>query len=262
MKITTFSVAVAVVCIGFNPANAQTHANRLNRPTPAPTLVSGANQIPSSDSPTTAEINAIDNPFDFLDAPQPEHGLRTEASSPSDTSRSNSPASDPSSLPVVRHPRQGIVDAIVDHAALDGVMDASQSPVFWTQSAQTPNPVASILLREQCVQGLWDGYQAERARECAAMWAHLAGHQHCGNACGSCAAGGCQSGACAGPRNRYREACDSAPVGCSSCAINHATGQPAGPQVLPASRPMAPVPAAVVSAPRPNVAWQFTPLMR
>lgn len=237
MKKTLLCATVAFVCCGATSSFAQMRMLP-GQPTPAPRLA--AAQI------TEAEIAS---PFDSLaDELEPSDFFDD---SPLQESNSSEPASDPTSLNVSRPDGRNVVDTLVDYSTLSNVPDCSIVPVDWTQSARTPNPVAEILLRERCVNGLWDNYPAERAAECAHMYAKLNGHSRCGS--GACGVSGpcsvCAPAAtCAQPRNRYRERqplrshigkqCDSAPAcniapscdapaPCASggCASNIAPGQ-------------------------------------
>lgn len=244
MKITTFFATVVFVSCGLNSIYGQVQTLRgFGQPSPAPSLVSGQNSIPNAEETSSP---SLDNPFDYLDAAEPV-GLEDE-SSPSDQTqiapsvnidiapsidsefssedsvlvRSESaptqPSPDPHSIP---SGRPTLVDSILTQSSLEGVLDCTESPVDWSMGVRTPNPVASILLREQCVQGLWNGYDAQRAAECAAMWEKLYGHQRC-NYCVAPAP------ACTPktrPRNRYREraaGCDTQSGG-TPCASNSIT---------------------------------------
>ena len=246
MKKTLLCATVAFLCCGVNSSFAQMRMLP-GQPTPAPRLA--AAQI------TEAEIAS---PFDSLSDELESSDFYNEGSQKA--SQNVEPASDPTSLNVSRPDGRNVVDAMVDYSTLSTVPDCSIVPVDWTQSARTPNPVAEILLRERCVNGLWDGYQAERAAECAHMYAKINGHSRCGSgACG--VSGPCSACApattCAQPRNRYLErqphhrhlggACNSTPA-CGSapacdCAAPCASGgcastiEPAQLQTLPVSNP-------------------------
>ena len=199
MKKLTLLLAVAFSCSGLNSTYAQMQL-RSGQPTPAPRLVSDQNPFPFADSALEEQIS---NPFDyFSDQPALEDPVEKGKLTNADQAIPQT-HSDPSSLPVAR-PNRSMVDTLVDHSTLADVPDASMVPIYWGEAPHTPNPVAQWLTREQCVQGLWDGYQAQRAQECIAMQARLAGHGFCG--CGPSACSG-PCAACAAPpvRNRYRE---------------------------------------------------------
>ena len=123
----------------------------------------------------------IPNPFDFSNQPAPP-------STAPQAELSNS-FQDPDSIPgCAQPPERSIVDTMVDHSMLMNTPHASYEPVDWCQTITTPNPVAEMMLREYCVDGLWDGYEAQRAHLCAHMWHKLSGHGcgSCGSQCGCC----------------------------------------------------------------------------
>jgi hypothetical protein len=273
MKTMCLVATVAYLCCGASSTFGQIQI-----------LNSEANQQSSrfvSDSSEQAEIQPLpfadgdtpDNPFDFLSSqPTPAEAspdtylpaTPIDAQSPIKLDTDDSSVGevhadvrgesigDPSSLPVSRNHGRDIVDTIVDYSVLANVQHASQGPVFWTGAAQTPNPVAEILLRQQCVDGLWDGYQAQRDAECAAMWANIAGHPRCCQGqCGT--AGGCPT--CPQPAvvNRYRcgtantacaTNCDQGPMSsqqpCTQCA-QRAAALPSAPRSLTQPAPFLPV---------------------
>jgi hypothetical protein len=147
----------------------------------------------------------IPNPFDFS----------TESTSPSDRTPAvrkpqaelSDAVPDPGSLPVARQPHQrSIVDTMVDQSMLMNTPHADFEPVEWCPTMRGPNPVGEFMLRQFCVDGLWDGYEAQRAHLCLHQWHKLTGRgcQNCGTACGSAA--NCHgSGDCGSTvRNRYR----------------------------------------------------------
>lgn len=149
----------------------------------------------------------IPNPFD--NAPVEAPPLPAEVASDLEVG-----PQDPTSLPTgLRHRhRRSPVDAMVDYATLSGVADASgpHGIVDWGYGQlKAPNHIASILLREECVDGLWDSYPATRAAECELMWKRLTATKRCCqgcNGCGGCASG-CGAGNC-GQVNRYTQSCD------------------------------------------------------
>lgn len=234
MKKTLLCATVAFICCGTNSSFAQMRMLP-GTPTPAPRLA--AAQI------TEAEIAS---PFDSLTGDLESSDFFDEGTL--QDSPNTEPASDPTSLNVSRPDSRNVVDTLVDYSTLSNVPDCSVVPVDWSQSARTPNPVAEILLRERCVNGVWDGYQAERAAECAHMYAKMNGRNRCGTgACG--VSGPCSvcapTATCAKPRNRYLErqplrshlgaacdatpacnaapSCDSAPCASGGC-VSDATG--------------------------------------
>ena len=60
---------------------------------------------------------------------------------------------------------------------LANVPEVGISPVYWPQAGgcPTPNPVASMMTRNWCTTGLWDGYACENARQCQHIQEHLHG---------------------------------------------------------------------------------------
>ena len=110
---------------------------------------------------------------------------------------------DPTRLPV--RTNAPVVDTMATYGHIAGVPDATATQVDWCYgTAQTPNPVAEVLLRQECVEGLWDGYDAMRAEECALMWSRLTAQKKC-RGCSKCRPD-CTT-------NRY-QTCDN---GCQQC---------------------------------------------
>lgn len=246
MKKLTLLTAAALACCGMSPIFAQVQILRSGTPTVAPRLVSDQTELggldpfaeaKSGSGPAVAK-ETIANPFDYFaedlpsiepqavrtynsqELPSEAQSLLDENASPNSlSSQPEAAAEDPASLPVGLHHRRNssVVDTIITEAALGNIPHCAMTGVDWGGSLHTPNPVADWLMREECVNGLWANYPQQRAAECAAMWAHLAGHS-CGG-CGSCGtvAGPCS--ACAAPpvrRNRYLEGRLAAPLACGT----------------------------------------------
>lgn len=125
-------------------------------------------------------------------------------------------------------------------------------PVYWPQGmagCATPNPIAAIMARNWCTQGLWDSYQCERDLQCQCIQQQLNGSGHCGH-CGSaghcghghgnhhhavnryavpmgtgarCGTFGCASGSCAS------SGIGSVGLGCDGAAPSQAQWAPSGP---------------------------------
>jgi hypothetical protein len=218
MKKTTILLATAAfTCLGSSYSLAQIQING-DQPRVSQRLVvaqTGINE--SSDEPGTAQ-EVIPNPFDFFASEDPSSIPSTPAENEpapvlADATRSPSDV-DPKSLPVGRrHRQQSMTETILDHGTVSAIPHAAMAPVCWSAPDQTPNPIANILLRQDCnQQALWNGYSAQRAAECARMWQHLSADHRCGH-CGKGGHGcgqscGCASGAAAcapAPRNRYTE---------------------------------------------------------
>lgn len=229
MKRLTLLTAVAVSCCTLSSSYGQIQLMGPHTPTPAPRLVSEQDVVAEiAPLPTLNpdSFNVLPNPFDYFDLQDAAQGVALEAS-PSDLSSDGSTtsiqpgANDPASLPGARTERPqltSIVDTLVTQAALAKVPHVGQVPIYWGGAPQTPNPVAQWLKRQQCVDGLWANYPAQRAAECVRMWSHLSGHGY-----GASGSGPCQS--CAGhadyslkPRNRFLERLTAAPTtGCATC---------------------------------------------
>ncbi len=167
----------------------------------------------------------ISNPFDMLSAP----GEVTQTTQPSISFADDAPVAaedespvrfapapattieeDPTSLPVANF-GGNVVDTMANYGAISAVGNAELAPIDWGGygMVRTPNPVADVLLHEECVQGLWDGYSAQRAAECSKMWSRLTAQKKCRK----CGGKGCCN-ECDGAVNRYTQSCDN----CSQCA--------------------------------------------
>lgn len=241
MKKLTLLAAAALSCCTYSHTFAQVQILRATGPSAAPRLVSDQTQL--DDLRASKGAGLVPNPFDYFADQLPtatpqaaaehnstqllsdEHSLLEKGPTNTPSAKPNASDSSPSTLPVGRHHRhqRSVVDTIVDHAAIGNVPHVTTTPIYWGGAAQTPNPVADWLLREECVAGLWDGYPQQRAAECAHMWAHLSGQcGHCGS--GQCGSGGCATvaepcDACVKPRvhNRYLSGPAAAPQACAPC---------------------------------------------
>lgn len=213
-KTITFLATVAFSCCGIASSFGQIQIST-GQPTPAPILVSNQTEVGEVSDSLVQE--SVSNPFDFF-SEEDSPGVSAPTIEPVDLSPSDE---DPASLPVGRHHRnRSVVETIIDHSTLSAVPNAAMAPVFWNGPARTPNPVADILLREECnVRALWAGYPAQRAAECADMWNRINnphGCKSCGHAGGHCNT--CQ------PRviNRYTQQaapqpCDQMPAATTPC---------------------------------------------
>jgi hypothetical protein len=236
MKKTTILMAtVAFTCLGSTFSLAQIQING-SQPRVSQRLVVAQTGIDESSDDLGTAQEVIPNPFDFFASEDPSSipSMPAEADASPVLAEVNASPSDvdPKSLPVGRrHRQQSMTQTILDHGTVSAIPHAAMAPVCWSAPEQTPNPIASILLRQDCnEQALWNGYSAQRAAECARMWQHLSaehrcgrcgkgghgcgghgcGGHGCGQSCG-CASGcatGCAGGAAAcapAPRNRYTE---------------------------------------------------------
>ncbi len=257
-----FVAAVAFSCAGLPSAFGQIQL--LNSNTRPVQLV---NQSSEDNSPgfADAELSDIPNPFNLFgtDAPQPaqSEGLMLAPNNDSfpanrPTATETSPSdSDPAALPVYTQGR-GVVETIQDQALIASVPHASFASVQWPGAVQTPNPVAQILLRDECnASALWTGYPVQRAAECAHMWQHINRRQQhgaCGSGqcgagqCGQCGHAGCGGGCGHGHvRNRYLAP---APASCAAgaCAPTGCVGgcdMVPGASLPPTGYPLVPAPA-------------------
>jgi len=190
-RIVSFGVlACAVSSASF--ASAQTSQSKSLT---SPVLSLGATQAEIDQPPVPPSSGyQIPDPFDLSeqspsDVVQPAPDLDSTHQLGGTSAR----IEDPKSLAVGTNVRKpSVVDTMANYATLADMPHAGHGPVQWGYGmGQTPNPVAEAMLREYCVDGLWDGYADQRARECAEQWAHIHGlkqwgfrhHgacQHCG----------------------------------------------------------------------------------
>lgn len=181
-KTTIFLATVALSCCGLSSSFAQIRIVWDNESSTSTTrLVAAQAEVSDEQAGTAREV--LENPFDLLtgDAAVAAPAVADAVRSPSEAVI-RTPAADPTSLPATRPTAiRNAEQAAVDYSMLEGVPAASLAPVMWTQTCRTPNPVAEVLLRQDCNQkALWANYPAEHAAECAAMWNNIAGHQDCG----------------------------------------------------------------------------------
>lgn len=129
------------------------------------------------------------------EAPAPEFDLGPV--SPSDhmdigTSLNDeqSVAPEPQSLPVsTGHDHSQQINGFSPvSSGISGISHVNDGPVMWGNAPHRRSGVAQILLRTECnAQALWQNYSAERAQECADMWACLNKHRGAGCGCSTCA---------------------------------------------------------------------------
>lgn len=257
MRFSVLASAVAIACCGFVSFSSAQHSQLTGAPTPAPKLNlvqsedTTSQQLGESSEARATESTSKPSPFDFFPAD------RTNEVQPSETASLQSDVSIEESEPATkavgrRHHASSPADAIINGAQATGYF----APIDWSSAArQTPNPTADYMMRQWCVDGLWDNHAAEMALQCARQSQRIyGGHHHCGQ----CRVQpGCQNGAC-------QQAHVAAPVrssGCAHCAST-APRQPAGQQFAqqyagPNGRPMPismlPPPAAVAPAQAPAI---------
>ena len=265
MRFSVLASAVAIACCGFVSFSSAQYSQPISAPTPAPTLNlvqsedATSQQLGESSEARATETTSKPSPFDFFPADRANPVQQTESASlQSDVSIEES---EPATKAVGRrHHASSPADAIISGAQATGYF----APIDWSSAArQTPNPTADYMMREWCVDGLWNNHSAEMALQCARQSQRIyGGHHHCGQCRvqpgyhhGGCQNGACQNGAC-------QQAHVAAPVrssGCAHCAST-APRQPAGPQFAqqyagPNGRPMPismlPPPAAVAPAQAP-----------
>lgn len=256
MKTTTFFATVASLCCGLSSLFGQSATSgilNLDAPAPAASQLESANGAPG----TTHEIA---NPFSFFSDDPPAVEPRQSA----DSGRSASDR-DPSSLsPRDDRHKPTLIDTMANHALLANIPHAAHSHDCWYGPCATPNPVAEVLLRQECVDGLWAGYQAQRAAECAKMWHHLAGRPApCYSVCGPCSACSPQP-----PRNRYLEQHGPA---CDTPSCGHHVPSPAS-HAIPTPVPLSALPSPTIAPPigqsepsssqSDSVAWHTNSMLR
>ncbi|MEM8732970.1 MAG: hypothetical protein AAGG44_02025 [Planctomycetota bacterium] len=218
MRKLFFCLGVAILCSSTSSLFAQVQL--LNRgPTPAPRLTASQAEVEDSLPFVPETPPSIANPFDFQTSTELAPALQAPAV-PSQVGQAQ--AGDPTSLPVGirhRHRRNAVVDTMSNLGSIASVPHAATTQIDWCYgSTKTPNPVADVLLHQECVEGLWDRYPAQRAAECAHMWSKLTASKGCHR----CQHGGCgskcDSGCASQPVNRYRtnSSCDT----CAHCAAN------------------------------------------
>ncbi len=220
MKTVTFTATVAFLCCGVSssfgqiqfPASTDHPDSAASETSPRDLRAEFNDDASIAPLSITSESDQgiIASPFDFFSAD--ESSRESDDLAPAPPAPHAATDTDATPLPVGRHPRRTVVDTIVDQSTLAGVPHTAMAPVYWPQPVRAPNPIATVLLRQYCVDGrLWAGYPAQRAAECARMWENLAGCRHCGHGCAA-TSGCCDAGAPA-LRNRYRHyrapsACD------------------------------------------------------
>ncbi len=163
-------------------------------------------------SPQKATPQPQENPFDFI-----REQLSPSAFDPSLVERvERDPvvrpnpvpaeiAEDPASIPTgTHHHRNTMVDRMAQQQTVASVPHASNAVIEW--GLRHPHPpiyIAPMMLRQDCVEGLWCGYGAIRAEACAKQWERLSA-QRCRK---------CKTGDSTGYHNfvvnRYTAGCDS-----------------------------------------------------
>jgi hypothetical protein len=118
--------------------------------------------LPSSDAPALATTTT--NPF-------------TQTADPSATIASEAKVGD-----------SNPVESIIENSKLQHFSGFQMgSTIAWGGTGRRSDAIADYMRLEFCTNGLWDGYDAERARICAKQHERIYGHPH-----GCCAAGcGC-----------------------------------------------------------------------
>lgn len=87
------------------------------------------------------------------------------------------------SLPVVTNDRSRAPLEV-----LQNVPEVGMVPVYWPGGncgCVTPNPIAAVMMRNWCTDGLWDNYACERSRQCQHIQHALHGHNRYTQGCGS-----------------------------------------------------------------------------
>lgn len=202
MKKLISYLTVALVCCGHSSLFGQTQDGTRAAPIRLVSALikvstdANLDELPSAKSAS----DQIPNPFDILAGQLTQEPAPESTSTPADHSQAViseepvpnpilvevSEGQDPASLPVGGHPgRTSLVETMADYDTIASIQNAAIAPVDWCHGAtRTPNPVAEVLMRQGCVEGLWDGYAAQRAAECADMWEKLTATKNC-RGCGS-----------------------------------------------------------------------------
>ena len=88
-------------------------------------------------------------------------------------------------------------------SVLSGTPEVGMVPVMWPEvgGCPTPNPVASMMTRNWCTDGLWATYPCQNAQQCAHIQQHIHGHNRyaVGHSGLGCAAPGCNAPGCNAP---------------------------------------------------------------
>lgn len=241
MRFSLLASSVAISCCGFVSFSSAQYSQSIGVPTPAPTLQlvqsddETSQQLGESNEARTTESSSKPSPFDFFPSDRAKPVQQSESASlQSDLVIEES---EPATKAVGRrHHASNPADAIISGAnAAPGYF----APIDWASAARhTPNPTADYMMREWCVDGLWDNHANEMALECARQSRRIYGGCNHGGQCGvqpGCYQGGfqhvgryrggCQHGACS-------QAQFAAPVGSSGCAhcASTAPRQPTGTQ--------------------------------
>lgn len=120
---------------------------------------------------------------------------------------------------------------------LAGTPDIAFTPVCWGQAmggCVTPNPVADYMMRNWCVNGLWDTYPCQNARQCQHIQHHIHGVNRYGTHCYGGACCGAASSTFAGPY-AYPTSAFSANTSASAHASNHDRAVAIAPIALPSN---------------------------
>lgn len=235
MRFSVLASAVAIACCGFVSFSSAQYTQLTGAPTPAPTLKlvqsedATSQQLGESSEARTTDSTSKPSPFDFFPSDQANPVQQSESASlQSDVSIEDSETA--TKAVGRRHHASSPADAIISGAQATGYF----APIDWSSAArQTPNPTADYMMRQWCVDGLWDNHAAEMSLQCARQSQRIyGGHHHCGQCRvqpgyyqGGCHSNACQGGAC-------QQAHVAAPVrssGCAHCA-SAAPRQPAGQQ--------------------------------
>jgi hypothetical protein len=127
-------------------------------------------------------------------------------SSPSDASdpKSLSPSQPSFDQPLVQRPVRVNTESTqpAPLEVLTNTPEVGMVPVYWPQGGPgccpTPNPVASMMMRTWCTDGLWATYPCQNAQQCQHIQQHTGGYNRyaagCGQACGTCAPQAVQGG--------------------------------------------------------------------
>ncbi|MGN6546099.1 MAG: hypothetical protein ACTHK7_13680 [Aureliella sp.] len=277
LKVLALSAAVASIsCV--TPCSAQLNIDSPASPHPESRLAfqnsDGGLDI-FGQAPASAEVSPSD---DYFAPGAPGEGLGAPRSILADQPSifTSAPQSTPSSAAPSSPP--SIPPAAAPLGVLSNTPEAGMVPVCWPDGVggcRTPNPIADMMARNWCTDGLWATYPAQRACQCVHIQQHTGGYNR--YTYGSAACGACGSPACGTCGNAYAAHTLPAPPA-ASFAKSQATApvsaleapsKPAAqlvispvmsaPTQLPTAQTASPVQAAPVQAALPTAPAQASP---
>lgn len=215
MKISISLVTVALLCCGYSSSSqAQVQLLSGNTYSTARSVAALAQDEIVFDDASVVEVKKADpQSLRSMDAPvlssTPSNNPFAQAADPSIVAAVEGKVGDPKAAEAAHGVHSTPVESIIENSRLQhfsGYQLGSASN--WGGAGRRSDPIADYMRIEFCSSGLWDGYEAERARICAKQYERIYGHPHhcCGAGCG-CAtqSSDCQPH-CRGCRfNRYTQ---------------------------------------------------------